>query len=206
METAHRTITADVIAALTYWPGVLVAGQEHPPKPVDLTVLPPFFNGLLQELPWWNHDWRVVHAEPGLPLERERNLARATTRFTEVSVPGTIGSGSGETLPFVAKVRFTGDQLVRFQAKLGDMVVSPAEGPAGQLEPHPFGAVFTRLMDAREISVRAMARQTFRAESTIRQLRDGRLNPHPDLAKEVADVLGISEADIRAIAGLDDST
>ncbi|MEU2130629.1 hypothetical protein [Streptomyces sp. NPDC018352] len=69
MEVANRTLTVDVIAALTYWPGIIRGGQENPPDPVDPTVLPPFFNEVLQDLPWWNRDWKVSHVEPGLPLE-----------------------------------------------------------------------------------------------------------------------------------------
>ncbi|RKS79885.1 hypothetical protein BZB76_1364 [Actinomadura pelletieri DSM 43383] len=203
VETGGRTIAADVIAALTYWPDLL---YEDDPEPADLTVLPPFFNGLLQDLPWWNRDWKVVHAGPGHPMEIESDYKLSTTRFTEVSVPGTISSGSGESLPFVAKVRFTRDQLVRFQAKIGDMVLSPAQTAAGQLEPHPFATIFARLMDVRGISPRQVARLTFRAEATIRGLSGGSRNPHTVLVREVAGALGLSEADLRAIAGLDDDS
>lgn len=207
MVTANRTLTAEVIAALRYWPGVIHLSQKNPPDPVDLTVLPPFFNEVLQNLPWWNRDWKVSGVEPGVPLEIEGvDRYMTTTRFTEVSVPGTAGTSSGESLPFVAKVRFTGDQLIRFQAKIGDMVLGPASAPAGRLEPHPFAAVFSRLMDLRGIPVKDMARETARSMSTIHMLRRGRLNPHPALAKEIAKALGMSEADINAIAGLDDGS
>lgn len=206
MVTAKRTLTAEVIVALRYWPGVIHSSQKHPPDPVDLTVLPPFFNEVLQDLPWWNRDWKVSDVEPGVPLEIESDHDRSMTRFTEVSVSGTAGSGSGESLPFVAKVRFTGDQLIRFQAKIGDMVLGPADALAGRLEPHPFAAVFSRLMDLRGVAVKDMARQTARSMSTIHMLRSGRLNPHPVLAKEIAKALDMSEADINAIAGLDDGS
>ncbi|MEV4020358.1 hypothetical protein AB0J35_58760 [Nonomuraea angiospora] len=151
METANRTLTAEVIAALRYWPDVIHISQKNPPDPADLTVLPPFFNEVLRELPWWNRAWKVGEVEPGVPLEIESDHDRSTTRFTEVSVRGTAGTDTGESLPFVAKVRFSGDRLIRFQAKIGDMVVGPADTPAGQLEPHPFAAVFSRLMDLRGI-------------------------------------------------------
>ncbi|WP_185844420.1 hypothetical protein [Nonomuraea sp. WAC 01424] len=87
-------------------------------------------------------------------MEIESDHDRSTTRFTEVSVPGTASASSGESLPFVAKVRFSSDRLIRFQAKIGEMVVGPADTPAGRLEPHPFSAVFSRLMDLRGIPVR----------------------------------------------------
>ncbi|WP_327074728.1 helix-turn-helix transcriptional regulator [Kitasatospora purpeofusca] len=206
METANRTLTTDVIAALTYWPGIIWVGQKNPPDPVDVTVLPPFFNELLQELPWWNRDWRISDVEPGRPLEINSDHHGLPAAFTEVSVPGTAGSGSGETLPFVAKVGFAGDRLIRFQAKIGEVVLGPAAGPAGQLEPHPFARVLTGLMELRGIPVQEMAVETARSPSTIHMLRNGKLNPKPLLAREVAKVLGMSEADMRVVAGLDDGS
>lgn len=205
MSPASRTLSADVIAALTYWPGSIGPGRKLPPDPVDLTVLPSFFNDVLQDLPWWNRDWKVTQVEPCLPLEVASDHDRSNTRFTEVSVPGTVGSNSGEILPFVAKVRFESNQLIRFQAKIGDIVVGPAHAPAGRLEPHPFARVFTRLMDLRGIPVRDMATQTARSMSTIHMLRSGRLNPHQVLVKEIAAVLDMSQEDIEAIAGLGDN-
>jgi hypothetical protein len=206
MSPANRTLSADVIAALTYWPAAIVPGQKFPPDPVDLAALPAFFNDMLQNLPWWNRDWKVTHVEPGLPLEVASDHDRSNTRFTEVSVPGTVSSDSGETLPFVAKVRFESDRLIRFQAKIDDVVLGPAHTPAGELEPHPFAKVFTRLMDLRGIPIKDMAMQTYRSMSTIHMLRSGRLNPHPVLAKQIATVLHMSQEDITAIAGLDDNT
>ncbi len=204
MGTANRTLTADVIAALTYWPGILYAGQKNPPDPVDISVLLPFFNELLQDLPWWNRDWKVTRVEPGIPLEIASGHDRGRTRFTETSVPGTVGPGDGESLPFVAKVRFEGDRLIRFQAKVGDLLIEPAAAPAGQLEPHPFGNVFSGLMDLRGIPAREMAERTARSRSTIHMLRSGSLNPHPVLVKEIANALDMPEADIRVISGLGD--
>jgi len=204
MVIADRTLTVEVIAALRYWPDVIWSGQKNPPDPVDLTVLPPFFNEVLGELPWWNPDWKVREVEPGLPVEIDTGRQSGPSRFTEVSVPGTVGSSDGESLPFVAKVGFAGDQLTRFQAKMGDVVLGPAVAPAGQLEPHPFATVLTGLMDLRGIPVKAMARETARSMSTIHMLRSGRHNPEPLLVEEIARVLGMSEADVRVIAGLDD--
>jgi hypothetical protein len=42
--------------------------------------------------------------------------------------------------------------------------------------------------------------------STIHMLRSGRHNPEPLLTQAIAKVLGMSEADIRVIAGLDDGS
>jgi hypothetical protein len=206
MEIANGTLTADVIAALTYWPGAIWGGQKNPPDPVDLTVLPPFFNEVLHDLPWWNRDWKVSHVEPGLPLEVGSDHHGHPSRFTEVSVPGTVGSGGDESLPFVAKVGFAGDRLIRFQAKIDDVVLGPAVAPAGRLEPHPFARVLTGLMDLRGIPVKRMARETARSMSTIHMLRNGRHNPEPLLTQEISKVLGMPEADVRVIAGLDDGS
>lgn len=206
MEIANRTLTADVVAALTYWPGIIWGGQENPPDPVDLTGLPLFFNEMLHELPWWNRDWKVSHVEPALPLEIESDHHGYPSRFTEVSVPGTVGSSGGESLPFVAKVGFADHQLIRFQAKIGNVVVGPAVAPAGRREPHPFARVLSGLMNLRGIPVKTMAMETGRSMSTIHMLRSGRLNPAPRYAQEIARSLGMSEADLRVIAGLDDGS
>ena len=204
MEIANRTLPVDVMAALKYLPGVIWVGQKNPPDPVDVTVLPPFFNEVLRELPWWNREWKVSHVEPGLPLEIDSDHRGCPSRFTEVSVPGAAGSGGGESLPFVARVGFAGDQLVRFQAKVGDVVIGPAAAPAGLLEPHPFARVLTGLMDLRGIPVKTMAMENRRSMSTIHMLRSGRLNPRPVLIREIARSMGMSEADLMVIAGLDD--
>nr|MDT0523137.1 helix-turn-helix transcriptional regulator [Streptomyces sp. DSM 41633] len=200
MTITGRTLTTDVIAALTYWPQVLHGGGKYPPDPVDLTVLPPFLNGLLADLPWWNRDWKVSRVEPGLPLEIGSDHRGHPARFTEVYVPGTVGpgdgDGDGESLPFVATIGFAGDRLIRFQAKIDDMVVGPAVAPAGQPEPHPFARVLTGLLDLRGIPVRNLARETGRSRSTIQMLRSGRHNPEPLLVQEIAGALGMSEADV----------
>lgn len=205
METANRALTADVITALRYWPGVIWGGQKNPPDPVDMTVLPPFFNQTLQDLPWWNRDWRVDRVQPRHPVETGDHRCDPAVRFTEVSIPGTVASDNGESLPFVAKVGFMGDQLMRFQAKIGDVVIGPAVSPAGRSEPHPFGRLLTGLMDQRGIPVRDMARAAGLSMSTIHMLRRGH-NPNLLQARLIAGILDMSEADVRVIAGLDDGS
>jgi hypothetical protein len=74
--SANHALNADVIAALNYWPDAVVAGRagrERPPDPVDLGVLPPFFNGVLRDLPWWNRDWKVTRVEPGSTIHMVRS-------------------------------------------------------------------------------------------------------------------------------------
>lgn len=205
MESANRALTADVIAALRYWPGVIWGGQKHPPDPVDMTVLPPFFNEMLQDLPWWNRDWQVDCVQPGTPAEIGDHRCDPAVRFTEVSIPGTVTASNGESLPFVAKVGFTGERLIRFQAKIGDVVIGPAVAPAGRSEPHPFGRILTGLMDLRGIPIKDMARAAALSTSTIHMLRRGH-NPNLLLVRRIAGNLKLSEADLRVIAGLDEGS
>jgi hypothetical protein len=109
-------------------------------------------------------------------------------------------------LPFFARVRFEGDRLLRFQAKIADVVVGPALAEAGAPEPHAFGAVLRKLMDNHAVSVKELAVQTARAMSTINAARTGWHNPHPVLVREIARALGIPEEDLAAVAGVDDVT
>lgn len=57
------------------------------PTLVDLGVLPPLFNKLLDEGPWWDRACRVTRVEPGRPCEIARAEPRAISSFTEVTVP-----------------------------------------------------------------------------------------------------------------------
>ncbi|OJF12090.1 hypothetical protein BG844_22615 [Couchioplanes caeruleus subsp. caeruleus] len=175
-------------------------------QPVGLAVLPSFFNDLLGELPWWNGIWRVIHVEPAHPREIASDHDRQMNRCTEVSVPGTLSGDPGQTLPFFGRVRFQGDRLLRFQAKIADTVVGPALAEAGTPEPHPFGAALRKLMDNRGVSVKDLAMRTARAMSTINAVQTGWHNPHPVLIREIARALDIPEADLAAIAGVDDAT
>ncbi|MEV2240442.1 hypothetical protein [Micromonospora sp. NPDC049891] len=203
MNVAGRTLSPAVQKALTYWPGIV-----HPkrPEPVDLAALPPFFNDLLAELPWWNSDWQVTQVEAASPREVASSHDRQKNAFTEVSVPGTLVGRAAQTLPFVGRVRFEGNRLLRFQAKIADTTVGPALAKAGAPEPHPFGAVLCKLMDSRGVSVKELAVRTVRAMSTINAARTGGHNPHPVLVGEIAGALGIPEADLAAIAGIDAPT
>ncbi|GIJ28454.1 hypothetical protein Vqi01_36160 [Micromonospora qiuiae] len=200
MNVAGRTLTPAVQKALTYWPGIT---HTQRPKPVDLAVLPPFFNDLLAELPWWNSNWQVTQVEAAYPREVASNHDRQKNAFTEVSVPGTLGSRAGQTLPFLGRVRFEGSRLLRFQAKIADTIIGPALAKAGAPEPHPFGAVLCKLMDNRGVSVKELALRTARAMSTINAARTGWHNPHPVLVGEIAGALGVPAADLAAIAGVD---
>ncbi|OXM49045.1 transcriptional regulator [Amycolatopsis alba DSM 44262] len=52
------------------------------------------------------------------------------------------------------------------------------------------------------MSPRAVSRASARAESTILQLLDGNIPPSPEIVKDIAPVLQISETDLLIIAGL----
>jgi hypothetical protein len=202
MDVAGRTLTPELQKALTYWPDIV---HTKRPEPVDLAVLPPFFNHLLAELPWWNSAWQVTQVEPAYPREVASNDDRQKNRFTEVSVPGTLGGSAGQTLPFFGRVRFEGNLLLRFHAKIADTIVGPALAEAGAPEPHPFGAVLRKLMDSRGVSVKELALRTARAMSTIHAARTGWHNPHPVLVHEIARALSVPEEDLAAIAGVDNA-
>ncbi|NUT22573.1 MAG: XRE family transcriptional regulator [Hamadaea sp.] len=198
MLSPSHTLTPALLDALTYWPGVVGGTRGEPP---DISVLAPFFDELLAELPWWNRAWRVTSVEPAHPREVAHNDVRGLVRCTEVCVPGTV-SAESSALPLFARVRFEGDRLVAFQAKIGGILLTPASTPADQPEPHPFGAVLTTLMDTRGIGIKEMAMHSGRAMTTIHGLRTGWLNPNPVFVREIAAALGMAEADIAAIAGL----
>jgi lambda repressor-like predicted transcriptional regulator len=173
------------------------------PAPEVLARLVPWCNVLLDELPWWDRAWRVTRVEPAYPIVRDREQLRARTGYIEVSIPGTLGRAGDADLPFFARAGFEGHQLIRFQAKIGDVVVGPSSTPAGQREPHPFGAVLHRLMRLRGVSVAQMARRSGLAETTVTAVSRGAWNPHHRMVTALADGLGIPVRDLLAIAGLD---
>jgi hypothetical protein len=193
-----RTLTPDILEALTF--REMVWG-EAPPESVN-GLLPSFFNELLDELPWWNRDWRVTAARTPRRLGFESDDPGHLSRISVVAVPGTASHPDGRTLLFSGTVRFTGDRLLAFDAKIGDRVITPAVEPADKYEPHPFGAVLTRLMENRELAPGTVARRTFRAQSTIRMAQAG-YDPHRVLVAELAKALGLDVADLLAVAGLD---
>lgn len=190
----RRMLSSAVVKALTSWPGFVPVAREAP----DLAVLPPFFNELLGELPWWNPAWRVTEVRPASPC-----CAKVQgTGFTEVAVPGWAAGPDESPLPFSARVRFKGDRLLRFRAKIGDMVIGPGVTPAGQPEPDPFAAVVRALMDQRQISVRTLAQRTYLSIATVRALRDG-WSPDPVVVERVAAALDTPAEELLAIAGHD---
>ncbi|GIF59678.1 hypothetical protein Air01nite_57730 [Asanoa iriomotensis] len=185
-------LSAAVVAALSYWPDYVPVPRQR----VDISVLPPFFDGLLGELPWWNPAWRVVEVRHAWPCF----TAVGSTRVVEVSVPGQVGGAS--PLPFSARVRFEGDRLVRFQAKVGDVVIGPAAAGAGEPEPDPFGVVIGKLIDARGLPDREVALRAGISRATVRALRRG-WAPDPVIVARLAAALEVTPADLLAIAGLE---
>ncbi|GAA4251729.1 helix-turn-helix domain-containing protein [Dactylosporangium darangshiense] len=202
METAGRTLSPQLLSTLTHWPRLV--GRPPAPKSFDLTLLRDFIDEQLRALPWWNPAWRVVRAGPAHPHEIAADESRHESASTEVSVPGTVSGPNGSELGLSARIRFEGDRLLRFSAKVGDVVLEPAVAPASEPEPHPFGAVLARLMARRGLTVQDMARRTARAAATINGLRAGRWTPHRILVEEVADALELHRGDLLAMAGLDD--
>ena len=64
-----------------------------------------------------------------------------------------------------------------------------------------FADILQGLMKNRGLSPRAVSRASARAESTIVQLLHGGVPPTPEIVKDIASVLQISEADFLVIAG-----
>ncbi|MEV4622298.1 helix-turn-helix transcriptional regulator [Asanoa sp. NPDC049573] len=175
-------LSTDVVTALTFWPDY----RPRPHEPVDLTVLPPFFTDLLGDLPWWNPAWRITEVRPARPC-----FARvAPSDFSEVAVPGSAAADDAGPLPFAARVRFQDTELLWFQAKIGNTVIGPGTTPPGEPEPDPAAAVIRAVMDVRRVSTRALARQCFLSESTIRALRHG-WSPDPTVVERLAAALDI---------------
>jgi hypothetical protein len=200
MTGGDRVLSAGVVEALTYWPRVVHA---KPPTPADLSVLPPFFDELLGELPWWNRAWRVTEVGPAYPNTARQSKQSGVAQVIEVTVPGLVDGDAAERLPFSARVRFANDRLLRWQAKVGGAVIGPGLAPAGEPEPHPFGPVFRGLLEVRGLSVSQAARRGQLADSSISRLRAGNLIPPPALVADVARALDMPVEDLAVIAGLD---
>ncbi|XVV13762.1 helix-turn-helix domain-containing protein [Actinoplanes sp. CA-131856] len=169
----------------------------------DPSVLVSFVDTLLDELPWWDRSWRVADVGEPRSSSSSRGLPPGAVQVVEVTVPGSLGRNADEVQPFSARLRLLGDRLLRWQMKAGDTVIGPALAPAGESEPHPFGAVFRLLAEMRGLTIPQLARRTERAESTIRRLRAGGLVPERTLIEEVAHALDLPAADLAAIADLD---
>ncbi|GIM89301.1 helix-turn-helix domain-containing protein [Paractinoplanes toevensis] len=189
-----------VVEALTF-------RRSHGPPdrlvPADQSVLAPFLDTLLGELPWWNRGWRVAEVGAARSSSSSRALSPEVMQVVEVTVPGLLNGDAGEVLPFSARVRFLEDRLLRWQMKIGEVVIGPGLAPAGEPEPHAFGAVFQLLAEMRGLSFKEVAHRTGRAESTINRLRAGALVPERMLIEELARALDLPAASLAVIAGLD---
>ncbi|MFJ6622724.1 XRE family transcriptional regulator [Kitasatospora sp. NPDC091335] len=65
-----------------------------------------------------------------------------------------------------------------------------------------FADILQGLMDNRGLSPRSISRASARAESTILQLLHGSIPPSPEIMKDIAPALQISEVDLLVIANL----
>ncbi|SNT58538.1 Helix-turn-helix domain-containing protein [Asanoa hainanensis] len=181
-----------MFSALTFWPDY----SSTPAPRVPVAVLVPFFNDLLDELPWWNPAWRVTRISAVEPS----GAMVGGSGFDEVTVLGEVGDADPQ--PFVGRVRLQDDRLVRFQAKIGDVVIEPGSTPAGEPEQDPFAALVRVLMDVRGLRIRDVARGAFLSEATIRCLRGG-WSPDPVVARRVAEALDVTPEELLAAAGHD---
>ncbi|MDG4778727.1 helix-turn-helix transcriptional regulator [Micromonospora sp. WMMD961] len=170
---------------------------------VDRSVLATFLDTLLGELPWWSRAWRVAEVGEVRKSSSALALPPGEPQVVEVTVPGSLGGDAGKVQSFSARVRLLEDRLLRWQMKIGDTVIGPAVAPAGEPEPHPFGAVFGMLVEMRGLSLREVAWQAGRAHSTIMKLRHGGLVPERGLIEQLAQALNVPAEDLTLIAGVD---
>jgi hypothetical protein len=157
-EVGVERLSAAVIEALTDRARDAPADKPAADKPaVDGSVLATFLDTLLGELPWWNLAWRVAEVAEVRRSSSALALPPGAVQVVEVTVRGSLGGAAGEVQLFSARVRLLEDRLLRWQMKVGDTVIGPAVAPAGEPEPHPFGAVFQMLLACQARS-KAMAR------------------------------------------------
>ncbi|WP_422771467.1 helix-turn-helix domain-containing protein [Plantactinospora sp. WMMC1484] len=198
-EVSVERPSAAVIKALT--------DPAHDAAPDQLaaerSVLATFLDTLLGELPWWNRAWRVAEVGEVCKSSSARAMRPGRVQVVEVTVPGSLGGDAREIQTFSARVRLLEDRLLRWQMKVGDTVIGPAVAPAGELEPHPFGAVFQMLVEMRGLSRGEVALRTGRAQATIMKLRHGALVPERALIEELARALNVPAANLALIAGVD---
>ncbi|MBO3737422.1 helix-turn-helix domain-containing protein [Actinoplanes flavus] len=188
-----RPLTEAEIEALRHWPRYAHTSRTE----VDTGVLVPLLGELLDGLPWWDRSWRVTSAGHADPVDMTR--IDVVPDPVEVAVPGTVGRAGGEELPLSARIRIHGDRLVRFEAKVGDLVIGPGREPAGKPERHRFGVVLTALMKSHGISRPEMARRCGLAQSTIAAAMGGR-RPHERVITLVAAQVGMTAEDLTALA------
>src|SRR4051794_1237044 len=65
-----------------------------------------------------------------------------------------------------------------------------------------FARILQGLMDNRRLTCRTLSRASGRAESTIKQMVSGRIDPNAEMLQDIAPALQVSVADLLVIAGL----
>src|SRR5690349_24976083 len=94
----------------------VIEAMTDPERSVaDRSVLAPFLDTLLGELPWWNRAWRVTEVGTVRSSSSSMGLPPGAVQVVEVTVPGSLGGDAGEVRPFSARVRFLEDRLLRWQ-------------------------------------------------------------------------------------------
>ncbi|GGN63902.1 hypothetical protein GCM10010112_23580 [Actinoplanes lobatus] len=191
--TLDRPLSEAEIEALRHWPRYAHTSRTT----VDPGVLVPLLNEILGELPWWDRAWRVTGAGHADPVDMTRT--DVVPDPVEVAVPGAVSRDGTDELPLSARIRIHGDRLVRFEVKVGDLVIGPGREPAGKPERHRFGVVLTALMRSHGITEREMGIRCGLAMATIRAAMGGR-RPHQRVIEAVAPHVGMTAADLTALA------
>ncbi|WP_328475481.1 helix-turn-helix transcriptional regulator [Actinoplanes sp. NBC_00393] len=159
----------------------------------DRNVLIALLHERISQWPWWDGAWRIIEIQEVHP----RQIAE---RLHTVTIVGMLGRDEGATLPLSVFTRVAGSRLDRFEVRVGDVLIGP---PVRDSDPHPFGSIFSALMDRRGISREEMARRCGLALSTVAKMRAGYLVPEqPDRLASLAAALEMPVGDLMAVAGL----
>jgi hypothetical protein len=159
----------------------------------DWAPLAAFLHERIRRWPWWDCAWTVVTIQQ---VQRRQ----INDWLHTVTIDGLVGRGAEETLPLSVFVRVAGPRLDRFEVRVGDALIGP---PIRHSDPHPFGSIFSALMDRRGISREEMAFRCKIAESTVAKMRAGYLVPRQrDRVADLAAALEMPVGDLMAIAGL----
>jgi hypothetical protein len=159
----------------------------------DCEVLVALLRERIGRWPWWDRAWRVV-------MVGEVHPRQINEWLHNVSIDGAVGRDTGETLPLSVFMRVVGPRLDRFEMRVGEALIGP---PVRASDPHPFGSIFSTLMDRRGISRQEMAFRCKLAESTVAKMRAGYMVPRQrDRVVDLAAALEMPVGDLMAIVGM----
>ena len=142
---------------------------------------------------WWDSSWRIVTI-------REIRTQQINEWLHNVAIDGAVGRDAAEMLPLSVFIRVAGSRVDRFEVQVGETLIGP---PIRFKDPHPFGSIFSALMDRRGIARQEVAFRCKLAESTVAKMRAGYMVPRQrDRVVDLAAVLEMPVGDLMAIVGM----